>query len=378
MFLNVYDITIINSNNMEVLKMAKIIDAHMHISNWQDSDGKLTVDILKEYCQNMKIDSVVDMCCSNNGNLLSWGMQPDQCVLAAIMKYQLPQTYVFGCLLFPDMVKGEAPKEFDFKYQVEMLDAMGFDGFKICEFKPDSYKINNMERLLVDYEPYLTYCEEHDIPMCWHVADPDCFWDPEMVSDDVKQRGWFYGDPSYPQYDYLQKIAYQLLDRHPKLRVMLAHAFFISEYPERMIALLEKYPNVTIDLAPGWEMFAGFKHHYEKWYEIFRKYSNRFLFATDTGLGNIGYATLLAENELRFLKTTDEFETPGNYQTRGIALEKEHLDKILSGNCVKMLGEQPKPLDKNIFKEYCKTFMPYIPDSKNKPEIEKFLKNNIY
>lgn len=32
-----------------------------------------------------------------------------------------------------------------------------------------------MEKRLEDFETYFDYCEKYDVPMCWHVADPDFF-----------------------------------------------------------------------------------------------------------------------------------------------------------------------------------------------------------
>ncbi len=355
--------------------MANKIDAHMHISQWYTPDGKVSFDVLGDYYNKMKIDNVDIMSCTNNADLWT-GYEADQSIIAAIAKNEYPQTFIHGCMLLPSMVKeGTIPEAFDFKYQLQMLMSMGFDGIKFCEFKPDSFKVNDMAKRLDDFEAYFTYCEEKDIPMCWHIADPETFWDADKVPDFAKENGWFYGNGTFPTYQELYRLTYGILDRHPKLRVMLAHAFFLSDYPEQMTALLDKYPNVTIDMAPGWEMFSGFKNHYDEWYHIFRKYSDRFLFATDADM-TYGYpeASNLAKNVLRYLETADEFVTPGNHLTKGIVLEEKDLEKILSGNCHTILGNAPKELDRAVFKEYCKTFMPYIPDSVNKTEIEKYLK----
>ncbi len=358
--------------------MMRKIDAHMHITQWHTPEGNTCFDAIDKYCEKNNIDSVDIMCCSNNADL--WGgYEADQCIIAAIAKNENPNTYIHGCMLLPNMISGKAPDTFDFKYQLEMLMSMGFDGIKCCEFKPDSFKINEMRKNLPDYEPYFKYCEENDVPMCWHIADPEKFWDAELVPEFAKEEGWLYDDDTFPSYKELYTIAYEILDRHPKLRVMLAHAFFLSKYPDKMIHVLNKYPNVTIDLSPGWEMFEGFGKHYDKWFDIFRTYSDRFLFATDADLSyGEAQATDMVENITRFLCTKDEFTTIRNYKTKGIALEKNKLENILSENGRRILGNKPKTLDRAVLKEYCKTYMQYIPESKNKSEIEKYLKKNIY
>ncbi len=359
--------------------MANKLDAHMHITQWYANNGERSIDVLDKYCKSAGLDGADIMCCSNNRDLWD-GYEADQCILAAITKNELPNTYIHGCMMLPNLVKsGDVPEAFDFKYQLDMLMSMGFDGIKCCEFKPDSFKINEMAKNMEEFEVYFDHCEKKDIPMCWHVADPEEFWDVNLAPKFAVEAGWVYCDGSFPSYDELYGITYGILDRHPNLRVMLAHAFFLSEYPEKMVALLEKYPNVTIDLSPGWEMFKGYKNHYDEWYNIFRKYSDRFHFATDADMffGD-GEALHLASNVLRYLETTDEYITPCDHFTRGIALEREHLDKILVGNTKRLLGNTPKALDRAVLKEYAKTFMPYIPESKNKTEIEKYLKKNIY
>ncbi len=354
----------------------KRIDAHMHFTKWYTKDGESALELLGKYYKDSHLDGADIMCCSNNGDLWS-NYEADECILAAIVKNEYPQTYIHGCMMLPNMIAdGEKiPEEFSFTYQLEMLNAMGFDGIKFCEFKPDSFKVNKIEKYLPDFEKYFDYCEEKDIPMCWHIADPEEFWDIDRVPEWAKKSGWFYGDGSFPPLDKLYELTYEILDRHPKLRVMLAHAFFMSQNPDKMVRLLDKYPNVTIDLSPGWEMFDGFRHYYDKWYDIFRKYSDRFLFATDADMAyGKNDCNRPATNVLRFLETNDEFETPANHFAHGIALEKEPLENVLYKNCERILGDKPKKLDLNILKEYCKIFMPYIPESVDKLEIEKYLK----
>ena len=81
-------------------------------------------------------------------------------------------------------------------------------------------------------------------------------WDG-IVVDYARKVGWFYGDGTYPSYDDFINMTYRLLDAHPNLNVMLAHMFFKSFQPDEVEALLQKYPHVTIDLAPGWGMMDG-------------------------------------------------------------------------------------------------------------------------
>lgn len=357
----------------------KIVDGHMHITQWLRNDGKSAFDVIEEYRQNNNIAYIDNMCCSNNANLWS-GYEMDQSILGAIAKIENPNVFTHGCLYIPQDVK--QIKKYDFKSQLEELMEIGLDGVKICDFKPDAYKILNVESLLEEYDEYIGYCEKYGVHMCWHVADPDFFWDETKVSDEVKKLGWFYGDGSYPTYESLIAFAYEMIAKHPNLHVLLAHAFFKSNEPDEVETLLAKYPNVCIDLAPGIEMFDGFKTHYDKWYNIFRKYSDRFVYATDASTTQSSEEmSYIAGNVLRFLQTDNVFgftnDFSNDYVAHGIKLEQEHLENILYKNHERTVGITPRAINKTALKKYIDRYLPLMPDSKNKRLTEEYYRKNL-
>ncbi len=358
--------------------MKKRIDAHMHISQWFLPNGQTSFEVLEQYQKDNHIEHVANMCCTNNANLWN-GYELDQCMIAAVCKFLNPSAYIYGCLVIPDTSADvKIPDEIRFENQAAHLMEIGFDGIKCCDFKPDAFKLYEVEKRLDDYEKYFAYCEKYNIPMCWHVSDPQTFWDASQVPQWAKQANWFYGHPSYPTYEHLYELTYGFLDRHPKLRVMLAHAFFLSENPKEVITLFEKYPNVTLDLAPGWEMFDGFRKHYDAWYHIFRQYSDRILYATDATMSTgLAYVDSLAQNVYRFLTTADTFEVPGNYVAHGIQLEDAHLDRILCNNFKRIAGDSPKELHLGALKRYFDTYLPFMPDSQNKQQLANFYRKNL-
>ncbi len=353
----------------------KKIDGHMHVARWNVGE-ETAVDVLQRYKKENNLTAVDIMCCSNRGKLWD-GYQDDQCILAAMTKFEDPSTYIHGCMIIPEETEN-VPEEYTFPYQLEMLRSMGFDGIKNCEYKPDSYKLHRVDDRDESYEAYFAFCEKKGIPMCWHVADPDTFWDANLVAEWAVKAGYFYGDGTYPTYEKLYEKSLAILDRHPNLTVMLAHAYFWSNEPDKVRALFDKYPNVLLDMAPGWEMFDGYRTHYEDWYRIFRQYSDRIVFATDACMDSgSDYSGRLADNVSRFLTTTDAFETPGNHQAHGIALEDEHLAKIFHGNVHRLLGDAPKPLDRNVLREYIRTYLPALPESVNTAGIKAWVKRHL-
>ncbi len=358
--------------------MSKRIDAHMHVCQWYIKDGRTAFEALRTYQKEAGIDAVDIMCCSNQGNLWS-GYEMDQNIIAAITKMEVPSTYIHGCMYIPKFLPdGSLPAGFDFEDQLAELKEIGFDGVKFCEFKPDSYKVHQMERREEAFEKYFGWCEAHHFPMCWHIADPDSFWDADRVPEWARNANWAYTDGTYPSYESLCEKTYALLDRHPNLHVMLAHAFFLSEHPDQVRALLRKYPRVTLDLAPGWEMFDGFRLYHDDWYEIFRTWSDRILYATDATMDSgTEYCGLIADRVYRFLATDETFGTPGNHTARGIRLEEEHLEKILCTNARRIVGAQPRPIDRSALREYIRKYLPIMPETRNKAMIEDYLKRHL-
>ena len=359
---------------MSIVKR-RAIDAHMHVCQWFLDSGETSFNVLERYQKDNCLEAVDIMCCSNNANLWN-GYEMDQNILAAIVKMEYPNTYIHGCMYIPDTEK--ITREFSFENQLETLMEMGFDGIKFCEFKPDSYKVHKMDKRMEELEKYFSYCEKHQIPMCWHVADPETFWDESKVPEAAKKSGWFYGDGSFPTYESLYDQTVGILDRHPNINVVLAHAFFMSFAPDKMQAIFEKYPNVKMDLAPGWEMFDGFRKYYEEWSGLFRRYSDRILFATDATMSSgIQSVDLLADRVLRFLTTDETFEVPGNHTAHGIKLEEEHLDNILCQNFKRVVGAKPHTLQRSSLKKYMEHFLPLIPASKNRAMISEYYRKHF-
>lgn len=349
------------------------IDGHMHIPQWFRFDGKTAFQVIDEYCQDNDIAYVDNMCSTNNADLWE-GYEMDQAMLGAIAKLENPHVFAHGCLCIPK----DGEEADDFVGQLEMLMELGMDGVKICDFKPDAYVKLHVADRLDEYERYIDACEKYHVHMCWHVADPAYFWDETKVTEDLKNVGWFYGNSNYPTYDELIRYTYGLLDRHPNLHVQLAHAFFKSEEPAEVEALLQKYPNVHIDLAPGGEMFDGFRLHYDRWYRIFRQYSDRFVYATDNAtVYTREEMAELARNVWRFLATVDEFDFTEVNRAHGIGLEQPHLENILYRNHEREVGKTPCPVNKPALKRYIARYLPQMPDSPNKRMIEEYYRKEL-
>lgn len=78
----------------------KIIDAHMHLAQWERKDGKSVFENLAEYQKQSGIAAVDNMCSTNNGDLWE-GFEGDQSILGAIAKLENPSVFTHGCLYLP-------------------------------------------------------------------------------------------------------------------------------------------------------------------------------------------------------------------------------------------------------------------------------------
>jgi predicted TIM-barrel fold metal-dependent hydrolase len=336
----------------------KIIDGHMHILQWERSDGKSTFDVIEEYRENNHIAYVDNMCCSNNGDLWD-GYEMDQSILGAIAKIENPHVFTHGCLYIPQ--DPAQYQKYNFKDQLDELMELGLDGIKICDFKPDAYKVLNVESRLADYDEYLGYCEKYGVHLCWHVADPDSFWDLNRIHPRHLAKGWYYGEGDYLSWQKIYDMVFRVLERHPKLKVTFAHFFFWSPWPEKLEELFETYEHVTVDITPGAEMYGFFRDQYQRYRNFFIRYADRILYGTDVSFPSSKTNSLRPEQVYRFL-TTDEELTLVDIPTRGLNLPEEVCSKILHQNFEGFSGPAPKPVDRAKLRADIQKYLPYIQD----------------
>ena len=216
----------------------KIIDAHTHIqlerAFWQQSDNPKasTVDgmfnPIYDLAKRLNYEKFTVLSLQCIGDML-------QNLLCALCKITNPgKTYAFGGF---DYTTGR-----DVLSQAKNLREMGFDGIKMLEGKPTTRK--TLKRALCDpmYDDYYSYMEETGFPILFHVADPGTFWDKSKVPDWAIEQGWYYDETNVPYNQYYEEVE-TMLNKHPKLKAIFAHFFFLSPEPERAQKFLDDHPN---------------------------------------------------------------------------------------------------------------------------------------
>jgi predicted TIM-barrel fold metal-dependent hydrolase len=249
--------------------------------------------------------------------------------------------------------------------QIDTLRASGFDGLKLIEGKP---MVRQMLPLPLDgpaYEGMWAALEAIGMPVVFHVADPEEFWDAERCPDWAREQGWFYGGGAYPLKEALYAEVDRVLARHPGLRIVFAHFYFLSADLARAGEFLDAHPGVCFDLTPGVEMYFNFARDVDRARDFFIHHQDRLIYGTDIGAAAIVDAPAggldMAESGGRswvvrkFLESDATFSAPegvGHWLGmdaegfRGIALPREALEKIYRANFERLFGQAPAPLDR--------------------------------
>ena len=155
-----------------------------------------------------------------------------------------------------------------------------------------------------------------------------------------------------------------ILQKHPKLRLTLAHFFFLADNLEECVRLYETYPNLSFDLTPGGEMFKNFQNRLPEWRVFFKKYSARIYLGTDTYNNyysekpedyeaNVGHRLNLVR---RMLETAAAFEDSSYGILQPLALDGEVLQNIYHDNYVRLVGE-PRPVQAPLAAAYASGLM---------------------
>lgn len=343
-----------------------VVDSHYHIYDWFGVDGREFWDSTLDYCNARGFRAI------NINALPSVKRDVSNNIIAALYKLRYPEIYAHGGLTYdvypvPDnMTAGMDPLT-----QYRELMEIGFDGIKMLEAKPTEIKA--IGRLVCDdlYEPFFAAIEEDGTHMVWHSGDPDSFWDPDQVKPWQRERGWFYGDGTYPTYEEIYRHAEAVLQRHPKLKVTFAHFFFLSGDPQRLERdFFAKYPNVNVDLTPGVEMYGSFGKDPAYYREFFTRYADRIEYGTDCSNHNTVDGNLKTCDPVYEFLTTDRDFNCWHYEFRGLNLDKPVQEKILAGNFLRRISEKPKPINKEALKAYVNKYRYLIRDAQVRSLID--------
>lgn len=263
-------------------------------------------------------------------------------LVAFYLKSKHPDKFYIFLGLSPSYEEKNNTAEFFLK-QVEFYLSAGFDGIKMLEGRPNQRHIcgNYGDE---KYSLVFDYAEKNQIPITLHTSASAHVW---------KEGGSLYGKtPTWRDY-YDEMDA--LLNKHPKLRINIAHFFFATEYIDLAGEFLDKYENVFYDLTPNQFMYLDFQKKPDEWKEFFIKYQDRIMFGTDTGSNTKDLDGKEAESLVHMVRGFFEEHEPFcelGYNLTPIPLDENILRKFYKDNMMKFYqGKSPKKVAPSVMKE---------------------------
>lgn len=270
-----------------------------------------------------------------------------QNALGIYLKLKYPENYAFGGFTYR--------YRYDFRAEMEALWDIGFDGIKMVEDKPTMRKQINMAFNDPRRNGFYEAMEARQIPLVAHVADPATCWDRDLIEPWAFDAGYYYGGGDYVEKEQLCAEVEDVLTRYPKLKIILAHLYFMSDEPQRLDALMTRHPNVCLDIVAGTEMYFNFGKDPGWWRNFFMKYQDRIVFGTDNsnfyGAEDVENARITCRMEEAFLTTAGEIRA-WDKKTYGIELPNDVCEKIFGGNFKRLVGEAPRPLNRAAAARY--------------------------
>lgn len=301
-------------------KLKNLADSHIHMSDIRFEAVEPYLDLIAEQgVTDAALLSLTYRSVCYNLSILYWKNNYRKINLAAFgMIHNMP---------------GDCYRDIPYENQVKALLDMGCDGVKLM-FAPDIRKSSGIGINDMRYDAMFTYLEKAGVPLCVHVNDPEEFWVPRELTPLEIERHWGYFREGYLSKQEIYDETFEMLDRHPNLKITFAHFFFLSNFIDEAERVLLKYPNVTFDLTPGWEMFVGFSKNIDAWRDFFIKYQDRVLFGTDCN-DTKNFNPQIYELVWQAIShDSSEFTAPcyRKVQIRGLGLPEEALQNICYDN----------------------------------------------
>jgi predicted TIM-barrel fold metal-dependent hydrolase len=227
--------------------------------------------------------------------------------------------------------------------RLERLVEHGAKGIKFWKNLGLSVRDRKGDLLRVDDErlaPIFDKAAELGIPVMFHIADPDAFFLPidarnERYEELAAHPDWGFHGSHYSKKDLLDQRD-RVIARHPKTTFVAAHVAECGENLARVTQLLDKYPNVSIDISARASELGRQPYSSRA---LFLKFPDRILFGSDLVPEESMYRLYF-----RFLETADEyFDYPshasrqGRWQIQGIYLPDDVLRKVYRDNALRLL-----------------------------------------
>jgi predicted TIM-barrel fold metal-dependent hydrolase len=227
--------------------------------------------------------------------------------------------------------------------RLERLVNHGVKGIKFWKNLGLSVRDGKGELLRVDDErlaPIFDKAAELGIPVMFHIADPDAFFQPvdgrnERFEELAAHPDWSFYGSHFSKKELLDQRD-RVIERHPKTTFVAAHIAECGENLGRATRLLENHSNVLLDISARASELGRQPYSSRA---LFLRFPDRILFGADLVPEESMYRLYF-----RFLETADEyFDYPshasrqGRWQIQGIYLPDDVLRKVYRDNALRLL-----------------------------------------
>jgi fructoselysine-6-P-deglycase FrlB-like protein/predicted TIM-barrel fold metal-dependent hydrolase len=255
----------------------------------------------------------------------------------------------FGVMATPDW-SGVHQKDFAAREADRLRDLLrrGACGIKI--FKALGLTVRDKEgRLLrVDdalLDPIWEVAQEAKKPVAIHTGDPMAFFHPadrfnERYEELAAHPDWGWQGRDVPSWEDLWAGQCRLFEKFPGVSFIAVHVGGAPEDLDRVGQMLDRYPNVAIDLAAR---LAELGRQPYRAREFLIRYADRACFGTD-----LPPHVEMYRQHYRMFETQDEYidypshaSRQGRWKVYGLGLPEEVLRRIYSTNAKRIIGSDP-------------------------------------
>ena len=203
-------------------KNSPIRDSHMHV--WREMPMEDTVAFHSWVMEEFGYETISVM------SICEQKPEPTRAIMQNLKTMYLkkmlsPRVYAYAGLHF----QGLTPEDDGtyFLEQAKYYNACGYDGIKM--FYPISMYLQGYPFIRLSdprFEKFFGYMEDMGMPINIHLGGPEvCFGDINEIPE--SQRKWHIGDCPVHLFDMFADFT-GMMDKFPKLKIMVAHFAFIT------------------------------------------------------------------------------------------------------------------------------------------------------
>jgi len=335
-----------------------VIDFHTHITVAAKSENGVELVAERRYLGTPEeLLSVMDR--KNIRAMVNLTGGYDQGLSATIDKYDRAFPLRFYTFTEPSYVRLNDAGYPDLQAQaIEQAHRQGARGLKILKTLGLYLRENITSGKLVKiddprFDPMWDVCGQLNIPVAIHVSDPVAFFTPtdrfnERYEELNNHPDWsFYGGDFLSNAELLA-ARNRVFARHPKTHFVVLHVGNFSENLANVAENLDRFPNMTVDIAARIGELGRQPRTARKFLE---RYQDRVLFGTDATPRGDEFPQQVFNDQLyeiyyRFLETDDEYfdyapakiPPQGRWRIYGINLPETILRKVYFENAARQLA----------------------------------------